>query len=102
MHATMGRGRRGNAMLVGVLFAVLLGFSALSVDIGMIRVAQSQLQAAIDDAAISGAGEFDSTVTGISRAKTRAVSVAAMHMVLDDTVVITTADVQVGNYEDGV
>jgi Flp pilus assembly protein TadG len=100
--ARVRRERRGNAMVVGLSVFVLLGFSALALDIGMIQVAETELQAAIDNAALSGASELDSTVSGIARAKARAVSVAAAHQVLGDGVTISTADVEVGNWEDGV
>lgn len=92
--------RRGNAMVVGLLLGTLVGFSALSVDVGYVRVAQTQLQAAIDASALSGAGELDGTLAGISRAEATALSIAGMNPVVGTTLAITAADVEVGAYDD--
>ncbi len=93
-------GRRGNVMVVGMMFGVLLGFSALSVDIGLVRLADTQLQAAIDAATLSASNELNGEATGIAAAKLRGVSVAALNRVLDTSVAITAADVQVGTYDE--
>jgi hypothetical protein len=98
MHAVTRPSRRGNAMLVGLSMGVLLGFSALAVDIGLIRVATTELQAAIDSAAFSGSTELDGSVAGIARARSRALQVAGLNVMLGDAVGLTIAEVQVGNY----
>lgn len=91
-------GRRGNAMVVVLMLGTLLGFSALSVDVGMIRVADTQLQAAVDAAALSGVQRLDGTEAGITAAINTAIAVAAENGMLGEPVVLTAAEVVVGEY----
>ncbi|HEX4933787.1 MAG TPA: pilus assembly protein TadG-related protein, partial [Gemmatimonadaceae bacterium] len=81
------------------MLGTLLGFSALSVDIGMIRVSVTQLQAAVDAAALSGAAELDGTDGGISRAVSRAQEIAALNPVLDQVLAVPSADIQIGTWD---
>jgi hypothetical protein len=92
--------RRGNVFVVGLMLGTLLGFSALSVDLGLIRVSQTQLQAAIDSAAMSGAGRLDGTSAGITAATSTAIAVAALNPVNGVALNVATSDVKVGTYDE--
>jgi hypothetical protein len=87
-------------MVVGLMMGTLLGFSALAVDIGMIRVAKTQLQVALDAATLSGASEFNGVSSGVLSAKARARQVAALNPVLATTLDIPVANFEVGTQED--
>ncbi len=93
------RERRGNAVVGGLSFGVLLGFSALSVDVGLVRVAASQLQASLDAAALSGASELDGTLLGLAEAKLRAQSVAAQNTMVGRPIDLTLPQVELGTYD---
>jgi hypothetical protein len=85
-------------VLTATLLATVLGFTALSVDIGLVRVARTQLQTAVDAAAVSGAQELDGTVAGITSARARAIEFGAYNNVLTHKVTLTTSEVDVGAY----
>ena len=56
LHRKLSRYRRGNTVvLAGIVMPVFIGFAALSVDLSVVAVAQSQLQNAADAAALAGA-----------------------------------------------
>ncbi len=98
--AGQGRqGRRGNVMVIGLLFGVMLGFSALAVDVGLIRLADTQLQAALDAAAFSGANEFDGSVAGVAAAIARTKSVADMNRILDESMDLPVSAITTGYYD---
>ena len=55
----VGRDERGQVLvLVALLAAVLMGFTASVIDIGIVQLAKARLQNAADAAALAGAGEF--------------------------------------------
>lgn len=91
--------RRGNAVMSALLLGTVVGFTALSVDIGVTRVARTQLQTAVDAAAVSGAQELNGTAAGIALAEARAIEFASYNAVLGHTVALTTDDVDVGFYD---
>lgn len=103
MAGDVRQGRRGNVMVIGLAFSVLLGFSAVAVDVGMIRLADTQLQASLDAAAFSGANEFDGTTTGVAKAITRTKTVADLNRVLDTNLNLPTSAITTGyhNKSDG-
>jgi hypothetical protein len=82
-----------------LLLTTVLGFTALSVDIGVTRLARTQLQTAVDAAAISGAQELDGTADGIALAEARAIEFAAYNTVLAVPVELTAAEVEVGTFD---
>lgn len=55
--------RRGNAAVVGLSLSALMGFGALMVDLGIQRVTDAQLQAAVEAGALGGASYLDRTPT---------------------------------------
>jgi hypothetical protein len=91
--------KRGNAVVVILPFGVLLGFSALALDVGLIRVVDVELQTALDSASLSGVSELDGTDAGIARAEATAITIASLNEVLTQPVVLTAADVHVGAYD---
>ncbi|MEZ4236658.1 MAG: pilus assembly protein TadG-related protein [Myxococcota bacterium] len=93
------RERRGNVTMVALLFGTLLGFSALSVDVGLIRVAGTEIQVVLDAAALSGASTLDGTEAGIDRARSVAVDVASRNNVLGQGVTLPAAEVVIGAWD---
>ena len=91
--------RRGNAMVVGLMMGTLLGYSALAVDIGMLHVADTQLQVALDASTLSGASEFDGATSGITKAKARAREISELNPVLSTTLDVPVAEFEVGTLE---
>jgi Flp pilus assembly protein TadG len=94
------------AVWVAVTSTVLLGFAALSVDIGYMLVTRAELQNAADAAAFAGVSALaDSTlVTGTSpqedlavEAKTRAASYGAKNKVTKQYAVVEWSDITIGH-----
>lgn len=75
--------RRGTILvLTAVLMVVLLGFVAMTVDVGFIELTRTQLQSAADASALSGAMELsgvDDPALVRTNARNAAVQTAAMH-----------------------
>ncbi|HHO53188.1 MAG TPA: hypothetical protein ENK18_20510, partial [Deltaproteobacteria bacterium] len=93
------RGRRGNALLVVVSLTTLIGFSALSVDIGLVELANAQLQVAVDSAALAASGALDGTESGVTHATEAAVELAAEHEVLGEPVALRPEDLIFGRWD---
>ncbi|MCX7421956.1 MAG: VWA domain-containing protein [Planctomycetia bacterium] len=76
-------GRRGVILvLTAVVLIVMLGFVAFTVDIGLIQLTKTQLQAAADAGALAGAMELSGTLdaaTVRTNARTAAVDVAKLY-----------------------
>ena len=96
----LSRKRRGNASVVVFSLASLLGFSALTVDHGMVRVTHAQLQNAVDAAAYGGAVYLDRTNAGLSSAVNGAVRIGNANSTTFGTYQLTAADVKIGYYDD--
>jgi Flp pilus assembly protein TadG len=91
------------AVVVAIVLVLFLGFTALSVDVGMLYSARAAAQKAADAAALAGAYIFI-TRTDLSETtspklsdviKANAVSTAAANQVFGDAVTISTSDVTV-------
>lgn len=98
------RGKRaGNAAYAVLSMLTLLGFGALTVDIGYSRMVQAQLQAATD-AAAHGAVAYlvPGDATAMNNAKTKAVAIAAANQANGAAVSITTGDVITGVWDGAV
>ncbi len=81
------RRRRGaSALTVALVAGVLLASVALVVDLGLARVAQSQLQAGADAAALAAVRELDGTAAGLERAREVADVVASANTVLGEAI----------------
>lgn len=95
----MTRTRRGaSALVVALSIGVVFSLVALVVDLGLARVAQAQLQAATDAAALGGARLLDRTPEGLIAAREAAVQVADANTAMGVNV---TVDANAGNAEDG-
>src|SRR5258705_3547332 len=89
--------------IIASLLVVFLGFTALSVDVGVLYSARASAQRAADAAALAGAfvfvtrGDLNETTTPKQSdvIKENAIKTAATHKVLGATVTITTGDVTV-------
>lgn len=92
--------RRGNAAFTAVTLAALIGFGALAVDIGLVRVARTQLQTSLDAAALSGATELDGTAQAIGNAELRVLEYAEYNTVLREGVEIDPNNVEIGTYDE--
>jgi hypothetical protein len=83
MGTPHGENRRGVIIvLAAVLIVVLLGFVAFSVDVGNIELTRTQLQAAADSAALSGAMELSGTESAAvvrQNVRSAVVAMGALH-----------------------
>lgn len=74
------RGRRGNyAITFLIALTPMLGFAALSIDIGYQHLSKAQLAASMDAAALAGASQLDDTSSGLSLARSAAQELAMMN-----------------------
>src|SRR5262245_12077798 len=97
-----GRARRervGNAAFTAVSMICLLGFGALTVDIGHARKARAELQNAVDAAAHAGVLELDRTDAGLEAARAAAVAMASVNLADGDPVALADGDVVTGVYD---
>lgn len=74
-------GRRGNITILLVALMALLAMTALVVDVGFLYAAQTELQVAMDSAALAGVGKLDYTEEGVTDALETAVAYADRHYV---------------------
>ena len=91
--------RRGSAAIVALSLTALIGFGALSVDIGLQRMTNLQLQTACDAGALGGAGHFNGQTQGIYDAIDGAVIVANQNEVFGGWTA-TANDVEVGYFDE--
>lgn len=92
LHSRTSQNHRHGTILVltAVLMVVLLGFVAMTVDIGFIELTRTQLQSAADASALSGAMELsgiDDPALVRANARNAVVQTAAMHRAGDQTTV---------------
>lgn len=95
------RSRRGNAAYTVVSVFALLGFAALAVDIGHVRMVQAELHAATDAGSLAGVQGLDGTEAGLVRARELAVQFTFANLADRRSVVVDpTADVTLGTWDD--
>jgi Flp pilus assembly protein TadG len=103
------RRRRGNAIMFSLLTSMMVGFGALAVDVGYMRVTRTELSIAADAAAHAGVGYLRKTpgdyAADMVNARAKTVSFAALNVVNDAPVVLdpnatnlSTGDVVLGVY----
>jgi Flp pilus assembly protein TadG len=93
------RDRRGVvAVFVALMMPVIAGFATLSIDMGYLLQAKSQLQAAADAAALGAASALDGTSSGESSATSRALALATSNSPKSAGTVLTAGDVVFGNW----
>jgi hypothetical protein len=81
-------------VFVAIVMLVILGFSALAIDLGVVATARNQLQTAADAAALAGAtGLFVSE----NEAKDRAIAFAGLNDCINEAVLISEGDVSFPN-----
>lgn len=92
------RRRRGMALIyTAVVMMVLIGFVSMSVDLGRVVVAKTQLRVACDAAARFGAAGLKNILYGQSAAQSNAVNAAAANLVDGAPLVLDPVnDVQLG------
>jgi len=78
----MRRTRRANAAITALSLGVVLGFGALAIDIAYVRVANAQLQSAIDAATLAAAARLDGTEAGLTAAQVVATEIVSLNPVL--------------------
>jgi Flp pilus assembly protein TadG len=82
---------RGNILVFATLAMVaMIGFAALSIDVGTMLAARNQLQAAADAGALSGATGL---LTNQTLATTRAIATVGRNLCIRQPISITAADV---------
>ncbi len=87
---------RGSVIvIVAVSMVALLGFTALSVDVGIVYNARNQLQAAVDSAALAGASGLLVSDAGAT-ARIRANQFAGMNRCINQPVVPDLVNIDVG------
>lgn len=91
--------RRGNAAVFAVALIPILGFGAMSVDIGMQRMTTTQIQAAAEAGANGGSAFLDGTSNGLLDAIDKAVAIANMNYVYGGNFAVTSDDVELGIYD---
>jgi hypothetical protein len=102
--------RRGNAVMFSLMTSMLLGFGALSVDIGYMRVTQTELSIAADAAAHGGVAYLRRTpgdfVSDMATARTKTVQLAFLNSANDQPVILDpnvsnslSGDIVLGNYD---
>jgi Flp pilus assembly protein TadG len=78
--AGLARDTRGSILVFwAVVLAVVLGFVALSFDLGRAAITRSELQSFADSVALASAGELDGNVDAITRATAAAALIADSH-----------------------
>jgi hypothetical protein len=83
--------QKGNTfVLVALALSVLMGFAALSIDVGMMLTARNQLQSAVDAAALAGASGL---IVSQQEATSRAITFAGQNDCINQPVIITAANV---------
>jgi hypothetical protein len=75
-------------VVVALCLGILLGISALVVDLGYLGAAQAQLQAAADAASHAGAMQLDGTADGVVAAEQAAIDLASFNTVAGEPVVL--------------
>ena len=91
-------GERGVALAMAALgFVVFLLAAGLAVDVSHFYLAGSELQNAVDAAALAGAGALDSTAAGVTKATDNAVAVMNRFEFSQVTVSFSRSDVKFAN-----
>ena len=87
------------APMVVICLLFLIGFLAMSMNMGILMDARTQLQAGADGAALAAAGSLDGTVTGLNRARQAAVDYSYQHDAYGELLRIDSdADVTFGRW----
>lgn len=103
LHRTERRGAA--AVFTLVTSAVLVGFAALAIDVGMLYCAKAELQRAADAAAMAGASRLldsdrlkgpQAATAGIEAARHEARALVALNFVQGESLSVPSADIVIG------
>jgi Flp pilus assembly protein TadG len=87
-------------VVVALVLGVLLGISALVVDLGYLGASQAQLQAATDASSHAGAMQLDGTDDGLANASQAALDLASFNEVAGEPVQLDdTTDIELGIWD---
>lgn len=101
VNVSRSRARQGNVVIILALSGVvLLGFAALTVDIGYGRLVQQQLQNASEASALGASLRLDATDAGVTAARATALAVAAQNTAGGAPVVLADSDIVFGVWDD--
>lgn len=99
ISSPVARRRDGSyAVIFAITLVVLLGFAAITIDVGYQQVVRNQLENITDAAAHAGAHSLDGTNVGMLSARTAAQLVGSENYVADGTV---SLDINASNAADG-
>ncbi|MCH8806227.1 MAG: hypothetical protein IH986_09085 [Planctomycetes bacterium] len=100
--------RRGATVaLVAVSLVVILGFTALTIDLGRLYLVRTELQAAADSAALAGASAFandvalanDSGAQLLTLLRARAQQFSSLNKTLGAVTLLESADIVIGTHD---
>lgn len=93
-------GERGAvAVMAAILISLLIGFLALSLNVGIMMESRGQLQNASDAAALAAARALNGQASGLNDAIQAAIDYSQRHVVYGSTVSISNDDVTFGRWE---
>ena len=95
----MRRQRRGHAVVFALTLAPMIGFTALSVDVGLQKVMAEEVSTIVSSAALAASGQLDGTTDGTARAIRAAMEMPA-YSTNSARVRISENDVTFGVVED--
>lgn len=87
------------AVLAAIVLLVVGGFMALSLNVGHLMNARTQMQGALDSAALAGARELDGTSGGLTAARNVAVTFGTRHYIDRMAVGMGVSDVTAGYWD---
>jgi hypothetical protein len=90
MPPRTGNERGSTIVFVAIAMVVILGFSALAIDLGVVATARNQLQSAVDAAALAGASGL---FTSEEEATNRAITFAGLNNCINEPVIIDASNV---------
>ena len=79
------------AISTALLFTALVGFFALSFNVGLLMESRTELQNGSDSAALAGARSLDGTANGLSLARQWAYDYSMKHIAYDQQITINTS-----------
>jgi hypothetical protein len=93
---TLPRGRGGQVLFVtAATLLALLGFAALSIDIGLLYHARTEAQRTADAAALAGAGAMLQSPGDLNRVRNTIIGFASANTIRGDSIVLLPEDVEV-------
>lgn len=92
------RQRAAVVVQVAISLSMMLGFAALTIDLGYVYVARTEMQDAVDAAALAGAS---GVLEGEAEVLARVLEYAAYHKVAGDTVNSSEVTTTIGTWEGG-